>query len=342
MELGKRKRKILSVIVETYIETGIPVGSKTVCKKLDFSVSSATVRNEMAELSELGYLEQPHTSAGRVPSNKGYRAYVSRLMTIKSVSADEKSLISGALCESADDPERLLEEASQILANMTKLTSVLTTPLGDEARIRDIQFVRTGRRNAMVVLMTTTGMVKNRLFRCEYDITPEIIEVFRGVIGEQFRGKSLLSITPELTSIISESRSDISVLLSPVLNAVMEAARDACKTRIRMDGQANLLMIPKISPYKVADIFEFLESSDNILGLLLSRERGVSVFIGDESEFPELDESSVIVTRYSVGGRSGAIGIIGPTRMDYAGLIAKLEYLASTIGTMLGRILEIE
>ena len=342
VQLEERKLKILSAIVESYVETGEPVSSRTVCNLLDFPVSSATVRNEMSVLSDLGYLEQPHTSAGRIPTHKGYRLYINKLMNKKPISLEEKEFIKRSLYSSADDPEHLIEEASQILADITNFTAVLTTPPGDESRIRDIQFVQTGRRNAMMVLMTSTGMVKNRLFRCDYDINPEILEIFRKMLNDKFKGQLLTDVTPEFLSLVDTTKNDMFIMMDPVISAIMESAREACKAEIKMDGQTNLLTIPELDLKNVLSILSFLDSRENVLDLMLSGSKGVKVFIGEESEFPELEDSSVIVTRYKVGDRSGAIGVIGPTRMDYAKLVTRIEYIASVIGTILGKMLDLE
>lgn len=341
VELAKRKLKILSAIVETYIETGEPVGSKTVCGKLDISISSATIRNEMSDLEKLGLLIQPHTSAGRVPSNRGYRVYVNNMSFQDVLSEKEKKFIDDVLSLSADDPEHLIKEASKALANMTKFTAIFTTPPGDDARVRDIQFVQTGKRSVMVVLITSTGMIKNRLFRCNYDVTLELLKIFRGVLNEKLYGKLLIEVKSELMNMVADYQSEMSMLMAPVINAVVQAADEAYNANIKLGGKTNLLDMPEIGMENIIKIFSFLDSRENILDLLLAKERGVNILIGSETKYPELKNSSVIVTRYNIGQRSGAIGLIGPTRMDYSSLVTKLEYFAYSLEVLLGKILDI-
>lgn len=342
MDFGERKCKILSVIIKKHIEFGVPVGSKTVCEALDISVSSATVRNEMAELSGLGYLDQPHTSAGRIPSCLGYRLYVNRLMESEFLPEEEKHFINGVLCSAADDPEHLLNETAKLLSKITNLTAVLTTPPNSEARIRDIRFVITGKRNAMLILMTTTGIVRNKLFRCDYNITEELVGAFKRVIIDKFKGKFLKDLTPESMNMLAAAESDMLLLMSPVLNALTEAAHEALEIRVKIAGETNLFATSELNSDDAIKIFKFLRNKEDMLKILFSRKRGINAFIGEEDLFPGLGAVSIITSRYSVGGRSGAVGVIGPVRMDYSGLTAKIKYLSNAVGGWLGRILEID
>ena len=169
MELSNRQQKILAAVVEHYIAAGEPVGSKMLCDSLDFTVSPATVRNEMSELAERGLLLQPHTSAGRIPSQKGYRVYVDRLMKSRPLSPEERRTIDSLLLSNAYDPQKLLEGVSRLLAGMTRFAAVSTSPGGQGAAIRAVQFVQTSRRTAMAILITSAGTMKTRVFRCDYD-----------------------------------------------------------------------------------------------------------------------------------------------------------------------------
>ena len=342
MNFGERKRKILSIIIKKHIESGTPIGSKTVCQALDISVSSATVRNEMAELSDLGYLDQPHTSAGRTPSYLGYRMYVNRLMRSTGISSEEKNFIDGVLCSAAENPEQLLNEAARLLSRITNFTAVLTVPPSYEARVRDVKFIITGKHTAMLVLMTTTGTVQNKLFRCSYNITEELVEAFEKLVNEKFKGKLLRDINPESMNMVVSKKSDLFVLMSPVLNALMEASREALEIQIKTSGEANLLRTSELTPSDVIQAFKFLRDKDEVLKILFCRERGINVLIGEEDLGSGLENVSMITARYSVDGRSGAMGIVGPLRMDYESLVSKIDYLSGAVGGWLERILEIE
>lgn len=344
MEFSERKQKILAAIVDSYVQTGEPVGSKTLSEKLGFAVSSATIRNEMAELVEMGLLEQPHTSAGRVPSQRGYRVYIDRLMSRKPISQKEQQYIDGMLSTAGDDPEKLMNDVSQLLAGVTKMTAISTTPTAENASIRSIQLVQTGRRNAMVVLMASTGVIKNRIFRCDYDITPEILRIYYRVLNEKLTGLPLTTITPAFMQTLAASLGELSMLMFPVLLAVLESARGICEADIQLEGEANLLINPEFGPESVRRIMEFLNRRSELARFMqLSVPNGVHVMIGGETERSELTESSVLIARYSLDGtESGSIGVIGPMRMDYPKMIAHLEYFASAVGNLLSRLMETE
>lgn len=342
MDFGERKKKILSIIVEKYIEFGSPIGSKTVCKELDISVSSATVRNEMAELSELGYLNQPHTSAGRVPSYMGYKFYIHKLMMTRGLSEEEKSFINGELCLVAQEPERLLVKASEVLAQITGLASVFTTPEEYGARVKEIEFVKTGKRNAMLVLMTTTGIVKNRLFRCDYNITNELIGAFKRVCNDKFQGELLEDLNPDSMGVLSSYGNDMFTLMSPIFNVLAQASKDALRMQTKVAGEANLVTVSELEPSQILKVLEFLRDDREMIRVLTAREGGINVFIGSTDLcLGGLSGVSIVTARYKVGGRSGALGVIGPSRMDYRGVIDKMKYISCAVGAWLERILEI-
>ncbi|BED92761.1 MAG: heat-inducible transcription repressor HrcA [Candidatus Paraimprobicoccus trichonymphae] len=342
LELSKRKLKILSAVVEKYIKTGEPVSSGLVCDHLNFNISSATIRNEMVELAKFGFLEQPHTSSGRVPSCKGYRLFVDRAMKIKPISTEERNLISGILYSRSDDPESLIEKTSKILADITNFAVLLTSPSSSEARIRDIQFVQTGRKNLMIVLMTSAGMIKNKLFRCDYDVTPELIEIFSRLVSENFRNKLLNEISSESVKFLADYDSEVEKILFPIFNVLIETAQEAQKISIKLEGQNNLLTVPDTNTDDLMYIFSFLNNKKNILDLVsnLSKNK-FDIYIGDELKYPELKNLSVIFTKYSIGDKFGDIGLIGPTRMDYGKLISKLKYISDTLGVILNKMLDL-
>ena len=202
MEMTERKEKILAAVVEKYIQTGEPIGSKALVDSLGLSVSSATVRNEMADLSDMGYLEQPHTSAGRIPSNQGYRYYVEHLMTTCDMSPNEKSIISSKLRESSGEPQSVLEKANNILADLTHCTAVSTTPSEAQAVVKRIELVPIGTRTAMVVMLTTTGMLKTKVCRTDKEITIDIAENFYNIAKQYFIGKPASDITIDRKSVV--------------------------------------------------------------------------------------------------------------------------------------------
>ncbi len=316
------------------------MGSKAVCEDLNSSFSSATIRSEMADLANFGYLFQPHVSSGRVPSDLGYRLYINKLMIKKPLFSEDKNLINGVLSVAATDPESLLEQAAKILSEVTNFTAVITTPPAGESCVRDIQFVKVGRQSAMIVLMTTGGMVKNKLFRCDYDLTEDILRMLEKILNEKFRGELLKSITPECVNFLVGGNPETALILLPVLDVLMDAAKEACEVEIKIYGRKNLLSIPDVTTESVTDIFNFLENRDKVLRLLSHAGRNIDFIIGEENIYEELKSASVVLTQYSVGEKCGIAAVIGPTRMDYGLVASKLEYVSTLVGVLLGRILE--
>ncbi len=330
----------MSSVIERYVGTGEPVGSKILCEDLDFSFSSATIRGDMACLADLGYLFQPHISSGRIPSDQGYRLYINKLMPKNPLSLEEKIFINGILSSFATDPEKLLESAAKVLSEITNFTAVVTTPLGLYSKVRNIKFIGISRRSAMLMLVTTNGMVKNKIFRCDYDLNDEILRMLTGIFNEEFGGMCLKDISPEFVNILVGENKELVILLLPVIDVLMETAKEAREIEIKVFGQKNLLSIPGVTTETVINIFDFLENKDKVLDLLDLGNYGIKFIVGEENKYMELKNASVVSSHYNVGGRFGALGIIGPTRMSYGKIYSQVEYVASLVGALLGRILK--
>lgn len=343
--LSRRKQNILAAVIDAYVETGEPVGSKALAEML--GVSSATIRNEMAELSALGLLEQPHTSAGRIPTHLGYRFYIDHLMQSPAVPEAEQRYLDGLLLLDAYEPERLLENASHMLADLTKFAALSASPPATQAVIRGVQFVQTARRTAMAIVMTSAGAVKNRMFRCDFDLTQDIMRIFFRVLNERLAGLPLASVTPGFVQSLGVSLGEMAPLISSALLALLEIVQDCMETEIRLNGQTNLLFYPEFAHGNARVVMDFLESRQE-LGRLLFRMAPDGVLgshahalIGEETQRPELAQSTLLAVRYAIGGAdAGVIGILGPTRMDYPFLISRLEYLAASIGRFLTDLLQ--
>lgn len=337
MEPSERKKKILQTVVESYISTGEPVGSKAICSMLDFPVSSATVRNDMAELSEKGLLEQPHTSAGRVPSQKGYRYYVDSLMPVRPLSPDRQELIENSLYSSADAPERILSQASSLLADITNFAAITTTPPGKDATVKRIRLVQTSKYSSMVVLITSTGMVKNRLFRCDFVLTHELLRIFENAVNSKLCGLPLSAFTPAFIQTATIGFGELAMLLPSVMLAIMEAVHEAAQTNFSLDGQTNLLFLPDIDLDSARDMIRFLTHTSNIADLLFDGNAAKNrVIIGDECVFPEFQNSSIVKSYYTISDNNcGVIAIVGPTRMNYADTLANLDYISELVGKLI-------
>ncbi len=342
MEPTERKMKILEAVVEAYIRTGDPIGSKAVCDVLDFNVSSATVRNDMAELSGLGLLEQPHTSSGRVPTELGYRVYIDDLMRPQPLGKRELTAIKDRLSTSADTPERLLETAADILSRITGCAAVATSPPGENALIRHIRFVHTGNYTAMAVLITSLGSVKPKLFRCEYTITPSLLEMFDKAINERLTGMPVTAVTPAFIQSTAISFGDMSMIMPSVLLAVSEAAKEASADGTAIRGQENLFSMPELDPADGKKVMGLLRKPRELNKLIAAAEAHSGVLIGSELSHPALKNLSIIAANYTAAPQcTGSLALIGPLRMDYPRIVSTLISVADIVGGSLAELLDI-
>lgn len=341
MDLGERKQKILTAIIEAYIRTGEPVGSKMVVEKLDNAVSSATIRNEMADLSAMGYLEQPHTSAGRIPTALAFRLYIDKLMRRRPLNEEARRDIDEMLSSSSSDPERLIGEASQALAAATGCAAVTTTPDQQGAAIRRIEVMRVSGRAAALLLMTSSGVLRSRICRFDFDVDGEHLQMLGNALLDNFGGKTLTEVgLPQVQGLLV-SLGEYGLAYAPALTAFYELVQESAEAEVLLTGQLNLLRHPDYELERARSLLDFLAQRDLLVDMLAAHSGGLRVVLGSESRRPELNGSSIIVTRYTLGGKSdGSIGIIGPLRMDYAGTIPRLEYFAKAVGRLLTEMID--
>ena len=331
MELTPRKEQILSSIVRTYTASGEPVGSKRIAEEIGFS--SATVRNEMADMYEMGLLEQPHTSAGRVPSQAGYREYVNRYKGQAEIPKIMKEHIDAALLEAQFDREKLLDRASDALAAATGFTTAATSPGGSTARIRAVQFVQISRRAAMLILMSSAGTMKTRVFHCDFDLTNEIMRIFFRLFNEKLSGKTVAEITPAFIQKLGISFGDMAMLMSSPLMALLEAAKETDKPGTITHGRMNLLLYSEYTPGWASRIVHTLDDSNELNLLLTCKVGKVSVLIGTETGRSEFRNSSIVMSRYLINDTdAGGIAVVGPMRMDYPVVSECVSYVASRVG----------
>ena len=321
MELSERKEKILAAVVEQYIKTGEPVGSKALLDSLDMSVSSATVRNEMADLGYLGLLDQPHTSAGRVPTGEGYRYYVDNLVPESELSEESRRLIDAGIGNANGDPESLLRHAGEALAYLTQCAAVMTTPSGENTKIKRVELVPISPHTAMIVLLASNGILRSKLFRLDSAIDTTICETFYNVAQAMLIGVPVSSLTPAYLQSIAARLGMESLAMFPMLSAVAELSQSAAQPHVFLSGQSNLLHHREYAG-RAYELLEFLSRGTPLRTLADSMKGELEIRIGRENGFVQLDNSSVILARYTVGeDSSGSIGIIGPTRMDYRRLV---------------------
>lgn len=342
LKLEQRKQMILKAIVESYISAGEPVGSKSLLLEMGLDVSPATVRNDMAALTQNGFLYQPHTSAGRFPSQKALRYYIDNLMEIKLPTERVRDHIDSRLLASSDTPEQLLKTASDVVSEITGCVAVTTTPPANDSRIHRIHFIGTGRHTAMAVLVTTTGMVRSKLFRTSFVVTSEILSILKDVLNKALSGIPLRELNLPFMQTVASSFGDLMLLTPQALSAIMDIARQAQITELCISGEKNLLYSYETEPYTVRGILSFLSDTRKVSELLLSQKSGLSIRIGTECKDPDLKLCTVITSRYEIQGESaGAVALLGPGRMDYAVASGVVTYVSKAVSNALDDMVDI-
>ena len=335
-----RKEKILSAVVESYIRTGEPTGSKSVLGSTDLSVSSATVRSELSALDMEGYLIQPHTSAGRIPTKKGYRYYIDNLM--EDVAPDERvrEYIEQTIRATSGSPETILKRAAKVLSELCELASATTTPSSEEARVHRIRFVSTGRHTAMAVLITSNGMVQSKLFRCDFVLTPELLAMYDKSLNDKFVGIRLKEINKAFLQSSAAGMGDLTIFISDALMALYETVSQAMKVSVTVSGAANLLFCDGYDLTGARDVLKFLSDSQR-LSALLNNSIESRIYLGEQNGAQELRDSSVIVSRYDIAGAAaGAVAVIGPMRVDYKTVFSQVKYVSVVVSQAIGEILD--
>ena len=313
---------------------------KTLQSETGLGVSSATIRNELKALDDEGYITQPHTSAGRVPTKKGYRYYIDRLMRPQPLPERVREHIEDALGRTAQAPEIILSKTASLLASLSDAAAVATTPSSDEARVHRVRFVSTGRHTAMAVLVTSNGMVKSRLFRCEFVLTPQLLSMFDQAINEQFTGVPLKEITRGFLQTAASAMGEMTLFVPDALIAIYEAAQSALEISVTVAGQTNLLFSDGFDFHTARSVMRFLSDTTRI-SQLLNNTRSSKIYLGEESRIPELNDGAVIASRYEIGGKNaGAVAVIAPLRTDYAAVSAQVEYAAQCVSKAIGELLE--
>ena len=334
-ELSERKTKILHAIIKNYLETGEPVGSRTISKYTDLNLSSATIRNEMADLEELGYIMQPHTSAGRIPSDKGYRWYVDMLMSQKEQEITE---IKGQMLEKADKMEELLKQVAKVLANNTNYATMISTPTYNGNKLKFIQLSQVDDHQLIVVIVMEGNIVKNQIVTLDEPLSNEALLKLNMLLNTTLNGLSIDQITLGLIARLKEQAGIHSEVIGHVLDAVAEIIHVDNDMEIYTSGATNIFKYPELSDKQSAqEIISAFEEKQQLADLvtetLASEENhGIQVYIGDEAPVKTMKDCSVVTATYELGeGMKGTIGIIGPKRMDYEHVMKTLKTLQSEL-----------
>jgi len=339
MELGERKKRILQAIVDDYIGTAEPVGSRTIAKKHELGLSSATIRNEMADLEEMGFLQQPHASSGRIPSDLGYRFYVDQLMRRYEFSVEEMSRMRQIMELQIQELDRLILQASEFISKVTQYTTVAVTPKISKSAIKHLQLIPVDLYNILLIFITHAGIVRNKSIRLKQPVSAEFIQKLSAVLDDKLRGLTIEEINlPKIQEIQREMKYNEELLIS-ILNIIADSISDIDKAEVYLGGATNIFNFPEYNQIdKAKELLGFLEERRKLYELFSShnKDNKITIMIGRENQFEEIKNCSVVMTNYYLGDEVvGTIGIIGPTRMDYAKIVSSLEFLSKNLSRII-------
>lgn len=324
--------KILAAVIDEYIITGEPVGSKTISALPGIKVSPATVRNDMAMLEQLGYLEQPHTSAGRIPTYNGYKLYIDELMPSYSLSDEEKKMLDDFLDIDVPTEDALIESASRALAEITQCASVASNVSPQFSVISKVEVIPTGKRMYVLLLITSSGNIKNKVCRLEFDLSNEQLDFFSQYLEENLKGVSVESFSEDMMEKLVSAMGTYMMTLSPLIKGICELAQGLQDFDVQVKGEKNLLARTDIGQ---TDIVKFFEHKNELTKLLDDSFSDLQVMFDNDGGFV-VRNSSMIVSKFKKGNKTaGSLGVIGPMRLDYAKIIPYIEYFTQKITEML-------
>lgn len=325
---GDRKFKILAAVINRYIMTGEPVSSGAIAAMPDIKVSPATIRNDMALLEQLGYLEQPHTSAGRIPTYNGYRIYIDRLMPEYALSDEDKKMLDDVLDVEVPTADALIENASKALAELTHCATVAKNVSPKFSVITKVDVIPTGKRMYVLLMVTSSGDIKNKMCRLEFDLTNEQLDFFTSYLAENLQGVSVDSLSQETVENLVAAMGTYMVTLAPLLKGICELAEGFKDTDVHVAGEKNLLARQDIDSNQIV---KFFEHKDEVVKMLDDSFSDLQVVFGEDGNFV-IENSSMIVSKIKKGGKTaGSLGVIGPMRINYAKIIPYVEYLTERI-----------
>jgi len=335
--LSERQRLILNAIVDDYIRSAEPVGSRSISKRGDVAYSPATIRNEMSDLEELGYLEQPHTSAGRIPSHKGYRYYVDHLIRVKEMSKQEIDRLKLFFAERMQQQEKAIRQVAMILAEMTSYTSFVLEPELVHTTLKHMQIIPLNEKQAVVIIVTSTGHVENKLIALPRDVSVSEIEKVVNILNAKLAGVAMMHLNSKIYDEVGEEIRRYVTHYQELIKVLDTTFTLEEEGRVFLSGAANMMNQPEFRDVeKVKSLYSLLEEHDTLVKLLSPTEMGVQVRIGSENNFMAINNCSLITATYSIDGHTlGTIGILGPTRMEYGKVIGLMQYLSREMSNIL-------
>lgn len=342
MKSNERKLKILQAIIHNYILNAEPIGSRTISKKYNLGVSPATIRNEMSDLEELGYLLQPHTSSGRIPSNKAYRLYVDGLMEVERDLPELKHMRKKLINEMGEI-ERLIENSAKILSKVTNYTSLAIAPQMKQSRLKHIQLLPIDTNKILLVVITNTGIVKNTIIKSSKDISNERLNTISNYLTNRLKGQLVGQIEGILNGDILNEMHNFKHIINKVITKINKSLDNIESVDLYSDGITKIFNFPEYNNIDKAKSFiSFIENKDNVVDMLLSSGiNDLGITIGEENNYDEIKNCSLITATYRLNGKTiGKIGVIGPTRMEYSKVIPIVRGLSFDLTNILKKYCE--
>ena len=333
MELDERKKQILGAIIDSYIKTAEPVGSRTIAKLEGLGVSPATIRNEMADLEDMGLLVQPHTSSGRIPSHLGYRTYVDKLMKRYELTTREINRLHSLMEIEIAEFDTLVKEIANIYSELTDYTVIGVSPKRNKGYIKNFHLVPVDDDTVMLIVVTSTDTVKNKKIVFDKNIDADIAVKLSKILNERLAGITNDNINLGIITRLQDEMQEFQDILLPVLNFVSECLESLDDSDVFLGGVTNLFNFPEYNNVRRAkELFDFLSNNTNLhKAVALGDKQKIKIIIGSENNAIELKDCSIVLSSYTVDGTVGTIGLIGPTRMDYSKAVSNLEFLTSII-----------
>lgn len=340
MELTERKKKVLRSVVDLYIRTAEPVGSKAITELPDMNYSSATIRNEMADLTALGYLEQPHTSAGRIPSAAGYRLYVDELMMDYRLSMDESKSISASIESKMQQVDKMMDKVAKLVSQVTDLPAISMASRAVGATVRRFDLIQAGSGSFILVIMLSNEAVLNKLIRLPVQMEETDLKLLGALLNATMTDLPAEGFTPELMDKVIGSAGSGASLVPVIVEFTTQSLRSQGGTNLSVAGHSRLLGLPEYRDVDKAQ--KVMQSMDeetlSALPAIMQNENGTKVLVGPENVASELKDTSVVMTKFDIGdGMQGMIGVVGPTRMDYAKITARLSFFAENLSKMFAK-----
>ncbi len=340
MEMTEPKKKVLRSVVDLYIRTAEPVGSKAITELPDMNFSSATIRNEMADLTAMGYLEQPHTSAGRIPSAAGYRLYVDELMLDYRLSMDETASISTAIEEKMQRVDKLMEKVAKLVSQATDLPAISVASRFGGAEVKRFELIFAGQGSVILVVMLTNDEVVNKLIKLPVSLTESDLKLLSAVLNATMTNLPAEGFTQELLERVMDNAGAAASLVPIIMEFTADTLNRQVGTNMAVAGQMRLLGQPEYRDVEKAQRVLTSLDEDALSGLpaVMQNANGTKVLVGPENVAQELKDTSVVMTKFDIGdGMQGMIGVVGPTRMDYAKMTARLSYFAESLSKMFAK-----